>query len=154
MQLSAGVAHPLLFLTTLRGCMNAAAVRMEIPSQHACWPRSPSPSPSPLSHSHHAGSKCRFWQENVPHDGKKVFHASPTHFSLLAISVIISKKQNVLQVASWLLSACCLLHGARCPLPVARCLLPGGTVDPGLANYAPRAKWWNRWRCTNANALG
>lgn len=75
---------------------------------------------------------------------KKKFSTHPRRIShCLAISVIISReKQNVLQVASWmLLSACCLLHVAGCPLPVARCLLPGGSVDPGLANYAPRAKW-------------
>lgn len=53
---------------------------------------------------------------------KKKFSTHPRRIShCLAISVIISReKQNVLQAASWmLLSACCLLHVAGCPLPVA-----------------------------------
>lgn len=130
---------------TKRGCMNAAAVRMGIPCQHACCPPPPPHSFSlalimPAASADFGKKMCRTMAKKFSTHPRRISHC-------LAISVIISEKQNVLQVASWMLSACCLLHVAHCPLP-------GGSVDPGLANYAPRAKWWNRWRCTNANALG
>lgn len=131
--------------STQHGCTNAAAaIRMGIPCQHACCHSPPPLIPLSLSLflSHHAGSKWRFWQENVPHDGeKKVFHASPTHFSLPG-NIGNHQQRETKRVAGCKLDVVvCLLPVARCRLPVARCLLPGGSVDPGLANYAPRAKW-------------
>lgn len=112
---------------TQRGCTNvAAAVRMGIPCQHACC-HSPHPSFPSLSLylflSHHAGSKCRFWQENVPHDGeKKVFHASPTHFSLPG-NIGNHQQRETKRVAGCKLDVVvCLLPVAHCRLPVACCL--------------------------------
>lgn len=72
---------------------------------------------------------------------KKVFHASPTHFSLPG-NIGNHQQRETKRVAGCKLDVVvCLLPVARCRLPVACCLLPGGSVDPGLANYAPRAKW-------------
>lgn len=143
--------------STQRGCTNAAAaVRMGIPCQHA-WCHSPPPLIPlclsfslimPAASADFGKKMCRTMAK------KKVFHASPTHFSLPG-NIGNHQQRETKRVAGCKLDVVvCLLPVARCTLPVARCLLPGGSVDPGLANYAPRAKWWNRWRCTNANALG
>lgn len=128
MQLSAGVVHPLPFPTA----HNAGARMRRLLFE---WEfHANTPAVTPLPHSFLSLSlslsSCRQQVQILARKcaarwRKKKFSTHPRRIShCLAISVIISReKQNVLQVASWmLLSACCLLHVAGCPLPIACCL--------------------------------
>lgn len=127
MQLSAGVVHPLPFPTA----HNAGARMRRLLFEWEFHANTPAVTPltlhSPLSHSISfslimPAASADFGKKMCRTMAKKKFSTHPRRIShCLAISVIISReKQNVLQVASWmLLSACCLLHIAGCPLPVA-----------------------------------